>query len=99
MRTLRQIPTQQMRDALLKNMIVYQAHGIGQRRAQRYLFETGPPIGTVAPFPRHDRRDRHGCRCAPWLVDHFGYSGKVEAQKMLERRGSRNKRLLGAFNR
>jgi benzoyl-CoA 2,3-dioxygenase component B len=32
------------------------------------------------------------------LVDHFGYSGKVEAQKMLERRAFENKRLLGAFN-
>jgi benzoyl-CoA 2,3-epoxidase subunit B len=31
-------------------------------------------------------------------VDHFGYSGKVEAQKMLERRAFENKRLLGAFN-
>jgi benzoyl-CoA 2,3-dioxygenase component B len=32
------------------------------------------------------------------LIEHFGYSGKVEAQKMLERRAFENKRLLGAFN-
>jgi benzoyl-CoA 2,3-dioxygenase component B len=32
------------------------------------------------------------------LLDHFGYSGKVEAQKMLERRAFENERLLGAFN-
>ncbi|HEY4777845.1 MAG TPA: Phenylacetic acid catabolic protein, partial [Candidatus Acidoferrales bacterium] len=32
------------------------------------------------------------------LINHFGYSGKVEAQKMLERRAFESKRLLGAFN-
>ena len=32
------------------------------------------------------------------LMNHFGYSGRVEAQKMLERRAFDQKRLLGAFN-
>ncbi|MGH9724620.1 MAG: Phenylacetic acid catabolic protein, partial [Candidatus Acidiferrales bacterium] len=32
------------------------------------------------------------------LISHFGYGGKVEAQKMLERRAFESKRLLGAFN-
>jgi benzoyl-CoA 2,3-dioxygenase component B len=41
---------------------------------------------------------RHGWQMCALLVDHFGYSGKVEAQKMLERRSFENKRLLGAFN-
>jgi benzoyl-CoA 2,3-dioxygenase component B len=41
---------------------------------------------------------RHGWQMCALLVDHFGYSGKVEAQKMLERRAFENKRLLGAFN-
>jgi hypothetical protein len=36
---------------------------------------------------------------ALWLVDHFGYSGKVEAQKMPRSAApSINQRLLGAFN-
>ena len=61
---LRQVPTQQMRDALM-NMIVYQ----GDTEFASAL-----------------------------LLDHFGYSGKVEAQKMLERRAFENERLLGAFN-
>src|SRR5580698_1018548 len=41
---------------------------------------------------------RHGWQMCALLGDHFGYSGKVEAQKMLERRAFENKRLLGAFN-
>jgi len=41
---------------------------------------------------------RHGWQMCALLVEHFGYSGKVEAQKMLERRAFENKRLLGAFN-
>ena len=41
---------------------------------------------------------RHGWQMCALLLDHFGYSGKVEAQKMLERRAFENERLLGAFN-
>ena len=41
---------------------------------------------------------RHGWQMCALLMEHFGYSGKVEAQKMLERRAFENKRLLGAFN-
>jgi len=32
------------------------------------------------------------------LIEYFGASGKVEAEKMLERRAFENKRLLGSFN-
>ena len=32
------------------------------------------------------------------LIHHFGDTGKVEAQKMLERKAYENKRLLGSFN-
>ena len=41
---------------------------------------------------------RHGWQMCYLLMNHFGYSGKVEAQKMLERRAFDQKRLLGAFN-
>ena len=34
---------------------------------------------------------RHGWQMCALLVDHFGHSGKVEAQKMLERRAFENK--------
>ena len=97
--TLRQIPTQNMRDALL-NMIVYQGDTeFASVEQQRNLFESAPT--------EYDRRAltrvmieemRHGWQMCALLVDHFGQTGKVEAQKMLERRAFENKRLLGSFN-
>jgi len=37
---------------------------------------------------------RHGWQMCALLIDFFGSSGKVEAQKMLERRAFENARLL-----
>jgi benzoyl-CoA 2,3-dioxygenase component B len=41
---------------------------------------------------------RHGWQMCALLIEYFGASGKVEAEKMLERRAFENKRLLGSFN-
>ena len=97
--SLRQIPTQQMRDALL-NMIVYQGDTeFASVEQQRHLFETAPTDWDRRAITRVMIEEmRHGWQMCALLVDHFGYSGKVEAQKMLERRAFENKRLLGAFN-
>src|SRR6266704_3612694 len=94
-----QLPDQRMRDALL-NLIVYQGDtGFASVVQQRSLFENAPS--------EHDRQSlcrvvteemRHGWQMCHLLVNHFGYSGRVEAQKMLERRAFDQKRLLGAFN-
>ena len=94
-----QIPDQRMRDALL-NLIVYQGDTeFASVEQQRHLFETAPT--------EHDRQSlcrvmteemRHGWQMCHLLMHHFGYSGRVEAQKMLERRAFDQKRLLGAFN-
>jgi benzoyl-CoA 2,3-dioxygenase component B len=94
-----QIPDQRMRDALL-NLIVYQGDTeFASVEQQRRLFETAPS--------EHDRQSlcrvvteemRHGWQMCHLLMNHFGYSGRVEAQKMLERRAFDQKRLLGAFN-
>lgn len=96
---LRQIPTQQMRDALM-NMIVYQGDTeFASVEQQRYLFESAPTDWDRRAITRVMIEEmRHGWQMCALLVDHFGYSGKVEAQKMLERRAFENKRLLGAFN-
>src|SRR6267154_5603104 len=96
---LRQIPTQQMRDALM-NMIVYQGDTeFASVEQQRHLFETAPTDWDRRAITRvMIEAMRHGWQMCALLVDHFGYSGKVEAQKMLERRSFENKRLLGAFN-
>jgi benzoyl-CoA 2,3-dioxygenase component B len=94
-----QIPDQRMRDALL-NLIVYQGDTeFASVEQQRKLFQMAPS--------EHDRQSlcrvvteemRHGWQMCYLLMNHFGYSGKVEAQKMLERRAFDQKRLLGAFN-
>lgn len=94
-----QIPDQRMRDALL-NLIVYQGDTeFASVEQQRRLFENSPS--------EHDRQSlcrvvteemRHGWQMCHLLIRHFGYTGRVEAQKMLERRAFDQKRLLGAFN-
>jgi benzoyl-CoA 2,3-dioxygenase component B len=96
---LRQMPTQQMRDALM-NMIVYQGDTeFASVEQQRHLFETAPTDWDRKALTRVMIEEmRHGWQMCALLVEHFGYSGKVEAQKMLERRAFENKRLLGAFN-
>src|ERR1041385_1606801 len=96
---LRQIPTQQMRDALM-NLIVYQGDTeFASVEQQRFLYETAPTdYDRKALLRVWIEEMRHGWQMCALLVDHFGHSGKVEAQKMLERRAFENKRLLGAFN-
>jgi len=96
---LRQVPTQQMRDALI-NLIVYQGDTeFASVEQQRNLFESAPTDWDRRAITRVMIEEmRHGWQMCALLIDHFGYSGKVEAQKMLERRAFDNKRLLGAFN-
>ena len=96
---VRQIPTQQIRDALL-NMIVYQGDTeFASVEQQRHLFEMAPSDYDRKALTRVMIEEmRHGWQMCALLVEYFGASGKVEAQKMLERRAFENKRLLGAFN-
>lgn len=96
---LRQIPTQQIRDALL-NMIVYQGDTeFASVEQQRHLFEAAPTDWDRRALTRVMIEEmRHGWQMCALLMEFFGHSGKVEAQKMLERRAFENKRLLGAFN-
>jgi benzoyl-CoA 2,3-dioxygenase component B len=97
--TVRQIPTQNMRDALL-NMIVYQGDTeFASVEQQRFLFETAPTDWDRRALTRIMIEEmRHGWQMCALLIEHFGATGKVEAQKMLERRAFENKRLLNAFN-
>src|SRR3989449_9400924 len=84
----------------MQNLIVYQGDTeFASVEQQRRLFQNAPS--------EHDRQSlcrvvteemRHGWQMCHLLINHFGYSGRVEAQKMLERRGFDQKRLLGAFN-
>jgi benzoyl-CoA 2,3-dioxygenase component B len=97
--TVRQMPAQNMRDALL-NMIVYQGDTeFASVEQQRYLFDSAPTDWDRSAITRVMIEEmRHGWQMCALLVEHFGTTGKVEAQKMLERRAFENKRLLGSFN-
>src|SRR5438094_4177666 len=96
---LRKIPTQNMRDALM-NLIVYQGETeVASVEQQRFLFNSAPSEDDRRALTRVMIEEmRHGWQMCALLIEHFGHSGKVEAQKMLERRAFENKRLLGSFN-
>ncbi|MGH9671426.1 MAG: hypothetical protein ACRD3A_15085, partial [Terriglobales bacterium] len=96
--TVRQIPTQNMRDALM-NLIVYQGDTeFASVEQQRFLFEAAPTDYDRKALTRVMIEEmRHGWQMCALLIEHFGQTGKVEAQKMLERRAFENKRLLNAF--
>ncbi|MGO9347862.1 MAG: Phenylacetic acid catabolic protein [Terriglobales bacterium] len=93
------MPTQQMRDALM-NMIIYQGDTeFASVEQQRNLFATAPTEWDRRALTRVMIEEmRHGWQMCALLIDFFGSSGKVEAQKMLERRAFENARLLGTFN-
>jgi benzoyl-CoA 2,3-dioxygenase component B len=94
-----QIPTQDMRDALL-HLIVYQGDTeFASSEQQRNLINTAPTPHDLACLLRVMREEmRHGCQMSHLLVTHFGSDGKLEARKLLERRAYEGSRLLGAFN-
>lgn len=96
---LRQIPTQNMRDALM-NLIVYQGDTeFASVEQQRFLLESAPSDWDRNAMTRVMIEEmRHGWQMCALLIEFFGDTGKVEAQKMLERKAYENKRLLGSFN-
>lgn len=93
------IPDQRIRDALM-NLIVYQGDTeFASVEQQRHLFETAPTDYDRYALARVMREEmRHGWQMCHLLVEHFGYSGRVEAEKQLERRAWDNRRLLTSFN-
>lgn len=95
-----EIPDQRMRDAVL-SMVVYQGDTeFASNEQQRFLVNNAPSEYDLAALVRiMVEETRHGFQMCHLLVDQFGSDGKIEAQKMLERRafGKKN-RLLNAFN-
>ena len=94
-----EVPTQDMRDALL-HLIVYQGDTeFASSEQQRNLVHTAPTLYDLKCLLRVMREEmRHGLQMSHLLVNHFGSSGKLEARKLLERRAYNGSRLLGAFN-
>ena len=97
--TVMHIPDQRIRDALL-NLIVYQGDTeFASVEQQRTLLEHAPSDYDMLSIMRVMCEEmRHGWQMAYLLVQHFGDEGKREAQKLLERRATEGKRLLGSFN-
>lgn len=94
-----QIPNQSVRDALL-NLIVYQGDTeFASVEQQKNLLETAPTEYDRQALIRVNSEEmRHGWQMCYLLVNYFGDSGKLEAQKLLERRAFNGNRLLGSFN-
>ena len=93
------VPDQRIRDALL-HLITYQGDTeFASVEQQRELTATAPSDYDCQSLVRIMREEmRHGWQMCHILMTHFGDSGKVEAQKLLERRAFNNSRLLGSFN-
>ena len=97
--TVLQIPDQRVRDTLL-HLITYQGDTeFASVEQQRNLLNTAPTDYDLQSAVKIMREEmRHGTQMSYLLVKYFGSSGKLEAQKLLERRAFNNSRLLGAFN-
>jgi benzoyl-CoA 2,3-epoxidase subunit B len=98
-KTLMHIPDQRIRDAA-QNLIVYQGDTeFASVEQQRCLFETSPSRYDYLSLVRVMTEEmRHGWQMSHLLITQFGRSGRIEAQKLLERRAFTDDRLLGAFN-
>jgi len=97
--TVLQIPDQRVRDSLL-HLITYQGDTeFASVEQQRNLLKNAPSEYDLQSALKVMREEmRHGTQMSYLLVKYFGSSGKLEAQKLLERRAFENSRLLGAFN-
>lgn len=97
--TVMEIPDQRIRDGLL-SLIVYQGDTeFASVEQQRSLFQTAPSDYDFQSLVRVMTDEmRHGWQICYLLTEYFGYSGRLEAQKLLERRSFNNNRLLGSFN-
>jgi len=94
-----EIPTQDMRDALM-HLVVYQGDTeFASTEQQRTLVNAAPSDYDRQCLLRVMREEqRHGWQMCHVLVNNFDDSGKLEARKLLERRAYQGTRLLGAFN-
>ena len=94
-----EIPEQRIRDALERLIAVQGDTELASVEQQRRLAVTAPSRDDLLNLARVMTEEmRHGWQMASLLVTHFGASGKIEAQKLLERHAFHGTRLLGAFN-
>ena len=94
-----EIPDQRMRDAVL-NMIIYQGDTeFASNEQQKLLLRDAPSEYDLYSICRvFIEETRHGYQMCHLLINHFGNDGRIEAEKMLQRRADQGTRLLIAFN-
>jgi len=98
-RTLQHVPDQRIRDSLEQLIVVQGDTEFASVEQQRHLLETAPGDYDLDCLARVMCEEmRHGVQMSHLLVNHFGSSGRIEAQKLLERHAYYNQRLLGSFN-
>ncbi len=96
---LNEIPDQRIKDGLLRLITVQGDTEFASVEQQRHLFKTAPSEYDLQGLARIQREEaRHGWQMCYLLVDQFGSSGAIEAQKLLERRAFQGTRILGSFN-
>ena len=97
--SLAEVPTQEIRDELLK-LIVSQADSEVRAVEQaRELLDSAPTEHDRRRLARHMTEEtRHGWQMAYLLVSYFGAEGRSEARKLLERRATRGEAQLEMFN-
>lgn len=90
------VPTQDMRDALL-HLIFYQGDTeFGSSEQQRKLIDTAPSDYDRQCLLRVMREEqRHGWQMCHVLINNFGDSGKLEARKLLDSPRLRGHAIVG----
>lgn len=98
-RSVRDVPTQPIRDALLDLLRVQGDTEFASVEQQRHLLDTAPSDYDAKSLVRINAEEmRHGLQMAHILTTNFGDAGKREAAGLLERRATKGTRLLKAFN-
>ena len=97
--SLAEVPTQEIRDELLK-LIVSQADSEVRAVEQaRELLDSAPTEHDRKRLARHITEEtRHGWQMAYLLVTYFGEDGRTAARELLERRATRGEAQLEMFN-
>ena len=97
--SLADVPTQEIRDELLK-LIVSQADSEVRAVEQaRELLDSAPTEHDRTRLARHITEEtRHGWQMAYLLVTYFGEDGRTAARELLERRATRGEAQLEMFN-
>ena len=97
--TLAEVPTQEIRDELLKLIVAQADSEVRAVEQARELLDSAPTEHDRRRLERHMTEEtRHGWQMAYLLVTYFGEEGRAAARELLERRATRGEAQLEMFN-